>query len=113
MLDEPGSEVKNRHDASGADSAVADARGGGVARRRGALTHHRQRSIAMLEREVKSLSERVEQLEREKAAVEAFAAVAAHELVEPLVMTEAYATDGERSARTPTSTRTRGATWTR
>jgi signal transduction histidine kinase len=46
----------------------------------------------MLEREVKTLSARVEQLEREKADVEAFAAVAAHELVEPLVMTEAYAT---------------------
>jgi light-regulated signal transduction histidine kinase (bacteriophytochrome) len=46
----------------------------------------------MLEREVKTLSARVEELEREKAAVEAFAAVAAHELVEPLVMTEAYAT---------------------
>jgi signal transduction histidine kinase len=54
--------------------------------------HHSARSAAMLEREVKTLSARVEQLEREKAAVEAFAAVAAHELVEPLVMTEAYAT---------------------
>jgi len=49
------------------------------------------RSTLMLEREVENLSARVEQLEREKAAVEAFAAVAAHELVEPLVMTEAYA----------------------
>jgi light-regulated signal transduction histidine kinase (bacteriophytochrome) len=54
--------------------------------------HHSQRSAAMLERDIKTLSARVEQLEREKAAVEAFAAVAAHELVEPLVMTEAYAT---------------------
>ena len=53
--------------------------------------HLPTRSAAMLEREVKTLSARVEQLEREKAAVEAFAAVAAHELVEPLVMTEAYA----------------------
>jgi chemotaxis family two-component system sensor kinase Cph1 len=53
--------------------------------------HHSTRSAAMLEREIKTLSARVEQLEREKAAVEAFAAVAAHELVEPLVMTEAYA----------------------
>jgi hypothetical protein len=34
---------------------------------------------------------RIEQLEREKSAVEAFAAMAAHELVEPLVMTEAFA----------------------
>jgi signal transduction histidine kinase len=46
----------------------------------------------MLEREIESLSARVEELEREKEAVEAFAAIAAHELVEPLVMTEAYAT---------------------
>lgn len=46
----------------------------------------------MLEREVERLSARVAQLEDEKAEVEAFAAVAAHELVEPLVMTEAYVT---------------------
>lgn len=44
----------------------------------------------MLELEAERLSARVEELEREKAALEAFAAVAAHELVEPLVMTEAY-----------------------
>ena len=44
----------------------------------------------MLEREVDRLTEQVAELEREKAQVEAFAAVAAHELVEPLVMTEAY-----------------------
>lgn len=69
----------------------ADARAAGsrMPRRQ---AHHSARSAAMLEREVKTLSARVEQLEREKAAVEAFAAVAAHELVEPLVMTEAYAT---------------------
>ncbi|MGH2969767.1 MAG: sensor histidine kinase [Solirubrobacteraceae bacterium] len=45
----------------------------------------------VLEGEVERLSARVAQLEREKAQVEAFAAVAAHELVEPLIMTEAYA----------------------
>jgi light-regulated signal transduction histidine kinase (bacteriophytochrome) len=44
----------------------------------------------MLELEAERLSARVEELEREKAALEAFAAIAAHELVEPLVMTEAY-----------------------
>ena len=44
----------------------------------------------MLEHEVERLNERIETLEREKARVEAFAAVAAHDLVEPLVMTEAY-----------------------
>jgi signal transduction histidine kinase len=46
----------------------------------------------MLELEAARLSARVEQLEEEKAALEAFAAVAAHELVEPLIITEAYAT---------------------
>ena len=45
----------------------------------------------MLEREIEALNARVEALEREKSQMEAFAAVAAHELVEPLVMTEAYA----------------------
>jgi light-regulated signal transduction histidine kinase (bacteriophytochrome) len=44
-----------------------------------------------LELETARLAERVEQLEREKAALEGFAAVAAHELVEPLIITEAYA----------------------
>jgi len=47
--------------------------------------------VLMLEREVEHLSARVEALEREKAQMEAFSAIAAHELVEPLVMTEAYA----------------------
>lgn len=46
----------------------------------------------MLEREAERLSARVEELERQKAALEAFAGVAAHELVEPLVITEVYAT---------------------
>jgi signal transduction histidine kinase len=46
--------------------------------------------IAMLELEVERLATRVKELERERDQVEAFAAVAAHELVEPLVMTEAY-----------------------
>jgi signal transduction histidine kinase len=49
------------------------------------------RSGPALERELERLAERVVELEREKAGIEAFAAVAAHELVEPLVMTEAYA----------------------
>jgi light-regulated signal transduction histidine kinase (bacteriophytochrome) len=44
-----------------------------------------------LRRELERLTARIVQLEREKADVEAFAAVAAHELVEPLVMAEAYA----------------------
>jgi signal transduction histidine kinase len=49
------------------------------------------RSASMLELETARLSARIEQLEREKAALESFAAVAAHELVEPLIITEAYA----------------------
>ena len=49
------------------------------------------RPYSVLIREVEELSERVEELERRKDAVEGFAAVAAHELMEPLVMTEAYA----------------------
>jgi signal transduction histidine kinase len=44
-----------------------------------------------LERRIAQLSSRVAQLEREKADVDAFAAVAAHELVQPLVMIEARA----------------------
>ena len=45
----------------------------------------------MLELETARLAARVDELEREKAAVEAFAAIAAHELLEPLVIAEAYA----------------------
>jgi light-regulated signal transduction histidine kinase (bacteriophytochrome) len=48
-------------------------------------------SADVLQYEVERLAARVATLEREKAQLEAFAAVAAHELVEPLVMTEAYA----------------------
>lgn len=44
------------------------------------------------EHEIERLTRRVAQLEQEKAAVEAFAGLAAHELIEPLVLTEAYAT---------------------
>jgi signal transduction histidine kinase len=40
---------------------------------------------------VEQLSARIAVLEEEKAALEAFAAVAAHELVVPLIMTESYA----------------------
>jgi signal transduction histidine kinase len=46
---------------------------------------------AMPDPEAVRLAARVEQLEREKASLEAFAAVAAHELVEPLIITEAFA----------------------
>jgi two-component system sensor histidine kinase/response regulator len=50
----------------------------------------RRRSRAALEREVERLSARVIQLERQRSAAQGFAAVAAHELLEPLVMIEAY-----------------------
>jgi light-regulated signal transduction histidine kinase (bacteriophytochrome) len=50
-----------------------------------------RKSADALESEVANLSARVDELEREKAALEAFAAIAAHELVEPLVIAEAYA----------------------
>ena len=66
--------------------------------------HDRVRTVPVLEAEVRRLQARLAELEREKADVEAFAAVAAHELLAPLVMTEAYAAtvcerlDGERHA---------------
>src|SRR5919198_3442988 len=44
-----------------------------------------------LESKIEQLTARVARLEQEKADIEAFAAVAAHELFEPLVMIEAYA----------------------
>ncbi len=44
-----------------------------------------------LESQVERLADQVERLQQEKADMEAFAAVAAHELFEPLVMIEAYA----------------------
>jgi light-regulated signal transduction histidine kinase (bacteriophytochrome) len=47
--------------------------------------------VTVLELEAERLSARIEELKREKAALEDFAAAAAHELVEPLVITEAYA----------------------
>src|SRR4051794_29561120 len=44
-----------------------------------------------IERELDRMSARVAELEREREEIESFVALAAHELVEPLVMTEAYA----------------------
>jgi light-regulated signal transduction histidine kinase (bacteriophytochrome) len=41
--------------------------------------------------EIERLEARVQVLEQEKASVEAFAAAAAHELLEPLILTESYA----------------------
>jgi signal transduction histidine kinase len=47
--------------------------------------------IPRAENDSQSLRARIAEVEREKADVEAFAAIAAHELLKPLVMTEAYA----------------------
>jgi two-component system, chemotaxis family, sensor kinase Cph1 len=55
------------------------------------------RAPEQLEGEVERLSARVEELERERERLQDFAAMAAHELLKPLVMNEAYATlIGER-----------------
>jgi two-component system, chemotaxis family, sensor kinase Cph1 len=50
----------------------------------------RRSPSVMHKREIDRLSTRVQTLEREKASVEAFAAIAAHELLEPLILTESY-----------------------
>jgi light-regulated signal transduction histidine kinase (bacteriophytochrome) len=53
--------------------------------------NHTERSTPDLVAHIEHLTSRVAELEREKTDIEAYAAVAAHELVEPLVMAEAYA----------------------
>jgi light-regulated signal transduction histidine kinase (bacteriophytochrome) len=50
------------------------------------------RSDEQRERELQRLATRVADLERERSQLEIFAAMAAHEVLKPLVMTEAYAT---------------------
>jgi light-regulated signal transduction histidine kinase (bacteriophytochrome) len=55
-------------------------------------THSQARSPAALEREVARLSAQVQELEREREKLENFAAMAAHEVLKPLIMNEAYAT---------------------
>jgi light-regulated signal transduction histidine kinase (bacteriophytochrome) len=55
------------------------------------------RSPEELERELARLTQRVEELEDERARLQDFSAMAAHELLKPLVMNEAYASlIGER-----------------
>ncbi len=59
---------------------------------RGDLRSRRETTkSAIVDLEVARLAARVEELERENTALETFAAVAAHELVEPLILTEAFA----------------------
>ncbi len=53
--------------------------------------HQAMRTVPPVKSEVERLSARVAELEQEKARVEAFAGVAAHQLVEPMIMAEAYA----------------------
>jgi signal transduction histidine kinase len=55
-----------------------------------ARSFQRRSASVMHKREIERLSAHVHRLEREKASVEAFAAVAAHELLEPLILTESY-----------------------
>src|SRR5688572_24580460 len=58
--------------------------------RRGATDH-------LHEMEVERLLHRIDVLEREKASLEAFSAIAAHEMLQPLILAEAYsALVGER-----------------
>ena len=57
--------------------------------RSGRSVRRTRRSQTMLEVEAERLSARVEELEREKAALEAFAAAAEHDRDEPHVMSEA------------------------
>jgi signal transduction histidine kinase len=52
---------------------------------------HRAQTMSLLEAEIERLHARNAELEREKADAEAFAAMAAHELLAPLVMIDAYA----------------------
>jgi signal transduction histidine kinase len=58
---------------------------------RSQAAHTQVPMVALLEAEIVRLRVRVTELEREKADVEAFAAMAAHELLAPLVMIDAYA----------------------
>ena len=53
--------------------------------------HDRTTPAALLEAEIQRLHARNTELEREKADAEVFAAMAAHELVAPLVTIDAYA----------------------
>ena len=53
------------------------------------MMHPRAREA--LEHELHRLSGRVEQLESERGRLEDFAAMAAHELLKPLLMNESYA----------------------
>jgi signal transduction histidine kinase len=71
-----------------------------------------------VDEEIDRLHSRIAELEAERDAMEAFAAMAAHELVEPLVMTEAYAamvsdrldSGDEDEARTDLAALVRGVT---
>jgi len=65
-----------------ATGSSSEQNGNGLHRRAGAVIH----SL-----EVERLEARVRVLEREKAAADAFAAAAAHELLQPLILTESYA----------------------
>jgi signal transduction histidine kinase len=69
------------------------------------------------ELDVERLLDRIDALEREKASLESFAAVAAHEILQPLILAEAYAAliaerlpgDEHKSSRRDLDALTRGA----
>jgi signal transduction histidine kinase len=61
------------------------------AHRRGTAESSRTTELARLEARVKALEDQNAVLEAEKAALEGYAALAAHELVTPLVIAESYA----------------------
>jgi signal transduction histidine kinase len=100
---------------------ITDARGLQGLRAAGRIAEPQGRPVSVLEPEIERLHARIAELEREKTDLEAFAAVAAHELVEPLVMTEAYAAmvseqldeDLQADARSDLDALSRGAARTR
>jgi len=84
------------------------------------MSRHGATKPSSSRREFDRLSARIAELEREKASLEAFAAHAAHELLEPLVMTEAYASmiaerlePGQDASRRDLDTLSRGVARTR
>jgi signal transduction histidine kinase len=73
------------------DSPSSEVEGMTPAQRRPRILEAGTEPATPLERQIERLTARVAALEEEKAALESFAAVAAHELVVPLVMAESYA----------------------
>ena len=94
------SEEQRRHEASRSERARWRCATFRIAATCGPVARRADRRCWSLRRH--GSAARVEELEREKATLEAFAAVAAHELVEPLIMTEAFAAHGRPTGSTRT-----------